>query len=108
MADAPESVELEKTATGWKGKLTGQNIFVIAASVCFAVAGVVLVDHRNESRAAMAEMAAKQEKGLAAVAAAIEKSTEAQEASQYIFTLSAEERTRLRLDMPASLRARMR
>jgi hypothetical protein len=106
MADPQETVELEKTPGGWRGKLSGQNIFLIFASVCFGIAGWVLIDHRNESRAAIAEMTAKHEKALGRVAEAIEKQTESQEASQYIFTLSPEERQRLRLDMPESLRRR--
>lgn len=108
MAGEQETVELEKTVGGWRGKLSGQNLMTILLAGCIGGGGWILVDHRNESRAAMSELNAKHEKALGAIAAAIDRQAEAQEATHYIFSLSPEERQRLRLDMPASLRARVR
>lgn len=112
MADsqAPqESVELEKTpAGGWRGKLTGQNLTAIITAAALSLGAWVMIDHRNESRAAMVQLGAKQEKALSNVADALNKNAEEQAVMNYILTLSQEERQKLRLDMPASLRARMR
>lgn len=108
MPDPQESVELEKTPGGWRGKLTGQNISAMLIAGALALGAWVLVDHRNESRSAMVNLEAKQEKALGAVADAMGKNAEEQAVMNYILTLSQDERQKLRLDMPESLRRRIR
>lgn len=102
-----EGIEV-KTPGGWLAKLTGQNLFSMIVTVAITAGAIAMVDHRSESKAAIKEVGDNQQKALEEVAKAIKQLTEGQEASQYIFTLTPEERARLKLDMPASLRLRVR
>lgn len=108
MADAQESVEVEKTRDGWRGKLTGQNLSMLVIAGALALGTWVLIDHRNESRAAVVRLEVKQEQALHSVADAVSKNAEEQAVMNYILTLTQEDRQKLRLDMPESLRRRIR
>ena len=101
------------------------NVLQIVASVLLALMAMMMYEMRAETKAtglaitlatkdAMKETAieGKREHEArklehTALANALEKNADQQEITNYIFTLSPEERTRLRLQMPDALRRRI-
>ncbi len=94
------------------------NVLQIVAAVLLALMAMMMYEMRAETKATAATLTTATKdavKDLAVstklehdmLAKAIDKSTEQQEITNYIFTLSPEDRARLRLQMPDGLRRRM-
>ena len=127
-SDADKDKEVELKTPFFSGRAKGYhlgNVLQIVAAVLLALMAMMMYEMRAETKAtglaitlatkdAMKETAieGKREHEArklehTALANALEKNADQQEITNYIFTLSPEERTRLRLQMPDALRRRI-
>ena len=94
------------------------NVLQIVAAVLLALMAMMMYEMRAETKATAAaltlatkdsvrELAAANKIEHDALAKAIERSADEQAITNYIFTLSTEERGRLRLQMPDALRRKI-
>lgn len=90
--------EVEVNAPGgFKVRARGYDILTLIVVVGLVLLGYMFWEHKGEAKAAQAE-----------VTKAVEKVADSQNELAYLISLTPEERSRLKLDMPDSLRRRVR
>lgn len=82
---------------GFKVRARGYDILTLIIVVGLVLMSYMFWEHKGEAKASQVE-----------VTKAVEKVAESQAELSYLISLSPEERSRLKLDMPDSLRRRMR
>ena len=95
MADQ-EALEVDAPG-GFKIRARGYDILTLIVVVGLVLLGYMFWEHKGEAKSSQIE-----------VTKAVEKVAESQAELSYLISLSPEERSRLKLDMPDSLRRRMR
>ena len=102
MSEERQQDELEVTGPGGtKIRARGYDILVIMVIVGITLLGYVLWEHKMEARAGQQQMEEKVTKSL-------DKVAQSQEELSYLISLTPEQRARLSLEMPESLRRRLR
>ena len=92
-----EQDEVEVKTPAGSIRARGTDIIALLTLIGIVVMAYALWDHRGEAKASQVE-----------VTAALKSLSQSQEELSYLMTLTAEERTKLKLDMPESLRRRTR
>lgn len=96
MSTEQESMEVDAPG-GFKIRARGYDILTLIIVVGLVLLGYMFWEHRGEAKASQIE-----------VTKAVEKVAESQAELSYLISLTPEERSKLKLDMPDSLRRRMR
>ncbi len=124
MAEDAENAENKEVALETSlGKLRVRgyhlgNVLQIVAAVLLALMAMMMYEMRAETKATasiiqtatkdtISALATTNKTEHDAIAKALERNSEQQEITNYIFTLSAEDRAKLRLQMPEALRRRL-
>ena len=117
-SDQEVAVETSLGKLRLKGYHLG-NVLQIVAAVLLALMAMMMYEMRAETKAtaavlqtatkdAVRDLASATKSEHDVLAKAIEKGADSQAEMNFILTLSAEERARLRLEMPESLRRKIR
>lgn len=91
-----QSDELEVKTPAGSIRTRGTDVIATLAAICVAIGTYILYEHQRETRDAQKE-----------VVSAVQKVAEGQAELSYMLSLTPEERSRLNLEMPASLRRRL-
>jgi len=96
MAEQQDEVEVNGPG-GFKIRARGYDILTLLVVVGIALLGYLFWEHKIDAKASQVE-----------IVKAVEKVADSQSELSYLISLTAEERSRLKLDMPESLRRRVR
>ena len=102
MSEERQQDELEVAGPGgMKIRARGYDILVIAVIVGVSLIGYVLYEHKGDAKAGQETMRTEITKSL-------DKVSQSQEELSYLISLTPEQRAKLSLEMPDSLRRRIR
>ena len=102
MSEERQQDELEVTGPGGtKIRARGYDIMVIMVIVGITLLGYVLWEHKMEAKAGQESMKVEITKSL-------DKVAQSQEELSYLISLTPEQKAKLNLEMPESLRRRLR
>ena len=108
--DTGEGKEFEVETPVGKLKARGYhfgNVLQMVIAALLAVGVYMAFEMRNEARTSWAGLATAAKAEHAALAISLDRQTESQEEMNYILTLSPQDRERLNLSMPKSLRQKI-
>lgn len=107
MANGTE--EIEATGPGGiKFRAAGANIILLLIALATVFTLYLIWEHKREARDEIKSYTEEHRASMKLVAEALSQNAEAQSEMNYILTLKPEAREQLRLDMPDSLRKRVR
>lgn len=107
MADNNQELEAEGPG-GFKVKARGTDIIAIIMMVCGIVGILMLHQHMQEARAEATAVRAEYRDGQKETSTAISKMAESNAELAYMMSLTTEQRAKLNLEMPESMRRRLR